>query len=146
MALFSSTARSLIFNNGPTLLQHHESHLLMQKKVSHPKLLTLGLPYDDHQLELTAKPLLTKFGLMTLQPLVPACVHWPDLFLGRSLVQETGLFVGLVCLHLYYNVVVHLSSGPAERAEKKIRQMLKKESESCVERYFPCTTNKSRCD
>ncbi len=49
-----------------------------------------------------------------------------DLFCGRSLIEETGLFVGLVCLHLHHNVVVHLSTGPARRAGGKVKERCKK--------------------
>lgn len=49
------------------------------------------------------------------EPLVPFCIHWSDLLCGRSLVEETSLFIGLVCLHLHYDVVVDLSTGPAQR-------------------------------
>lgn len=56
----------------------------------------------------------------------PQCLHpISHLFCGRSLVEETGLFVGLVCFHLHNNVVVHLSSGPAERAEGEKKHVRK---------------------
>lgn len=72
---------------------------------------------------------------------IPSCVLWPDLFCGRSLVEETGLFIGLVGLHLHHNAVVHLTAGPAEISVKKQRKNKKtntKEKTKSQRTVFNC--------